>query len=72
MTFLKRGSAVGVFAWHGRQKGGLGPPDFELFSKKSFFLVLRGKNQISPLLAPPAKILLTPMQRGNIELRLSV
>jgi len=40
----------------GRGEGGvLAPLDFEIFSKKVFFLVLSGKNQTSPLL-PPGKI----------------
>ena len=46
---------------HGRRKGGRGalaPPWILKFSaKKVVFLVLRGKNQISPSLAPPGKIL---------------
>jgi len=29
--------------------------DFEIISKKSFFSILRGKKQISPLFAPPGK-----------------
>jgi len=39
----------------GWQRGALGPPDFETISKKVFFSISRGKNQISPLLAFPGK-----------------
>jgi len=36
--------------------GGLGTPlDFEMFSKKRFFLSFEWKNQISPLLPPLEK-----------------
>jgi len=43
---------------HECRKGSLDAPlDFEIFSKKKVvFLVSSGKNQISPLLAPPGKI----------------
>jgi len=43
----------------GRGGGGLAPTlDFEIISKKRlFFSISRGKKQISPLLAPPAKYL---------------
>jgi len=37
---------------HGRRKRG---KEFEKFSKKNVFLVLSGKKQILPFLAPPAK-----------------
>ena len=43
---------------HGRRRGGLSPPwILKLLAKKVVFSISRGKNQISPLLAPPGKIL---------------
>jgi len=40
---------------HGHRKGLWIPLDFEIFSKKAVSLVLGGKQQISPLLAPLGK-----------------
>jgi len=37
--------------------GGLGPLDFENFTKKGCFLSFEWEKQISPHLAPPGKIL---------------
>jgi len=37
------------------ERGGKAPLDFETISKKVVFSISRGKNQISPLLAPPWK-----------------
>jgi len=40
-----------------RWKGGHSPPEILKFSEKNgVFLVSSGKNQVSPLLAPPGKI----------------
>ena len=56
------GRGMGV----GREAGG--PSPFwilKCLAKKVVFLVLRGKNQISPLLAPLENILPTPMGKGG-------
>jgi len=48
---------MSAWASEGGKGGALAPLDFEIFSKKKVvFLVLSGKSQISPLLAPPGKI----------------
>ena len=55
---------------HGRRKGGRGalaPPWILKFSAKKVFLVLRGKNQISPCLAPPGKILENSASASPLE-----
>jgi len=48
---------MSAWASEGGKGRALAPLDFEIFSKKKVvFLVLSGKSQISPLLAPPGKI----------------
>ena len=50
-------SATEEATGHGRRKGKEGGLGFRNFQKKVVFLVSRGKNEISPLLAPPRKFL---------------
>jgi len=51
--------SLSVFSYrHGRGKGGKDPPwILKILAKSVIFLVLSGKSQISPLLAPRGKIL---------------